>query len=172
MNADEALVEHYRAKGYKMMKIPPIYREDFETNLDQALMDDAGLSSASTTKFISGLRLNQAKTDEYVNPFTKDVIEVGDNKDDHLQYANFFDLDAVSAADREKPLFIHLDMSTGGKGKGDKTGIAGVVIEGKQPAIPGQEESLSLRYKLLFSVSIQAPKGYGISFIKNQNFIK
>lgn len=173
VNATEELVQSYRDKGYKLMlKVPPIYREHFETNLDQALMDDAGISSASTVKFISGVRLNQAKTDTYRNPFVKDVIEVGDSPDDHLQYANFFDLDAVDPSDFEKPLFIHLDMSTGGKGLGDKTGIAGTVIEGKSPAIPGQEESLSLRYKLLFSVSIKAPKGYNISFIKNQNFIK
>jgi hypothetical protein len=31
---------------------------------------------------------------------------------------------------------------------------------------------MSLRYKLAFSVSVKAPKGYSISFIKNQNFIK
>lgn len=172
-DASEELVESYRAKGYaKIIKVPPIYREHFETNLDQALMDDAGISSASTVKFISGKKLNEAKVENYRNPFAKDVIEVGDNIDDYLQYANFFDMSAIDPNDISKPLFIHLDMSMGAKGKGDKTGIAGVIIDGKYPSIPGQEESLSLRYKLLFSVSVKAPRGYNISFIKNQNFIK
>lgn len=173
VGADEALVQSYRDKGYTtIIKVPPIYREDFETNLEQALMDDAGLASINSTKFLSGERLVAAKVDTYENPFLKDVIEVGDGPDDHLQYANFFDLSKVSAEDKARPLFIHLDMSTGGKGKGDKTGIAGVWITGKAPSVPGQDESLSLRYKLAFSVSIKAPRGFNISFIKNQNFIK
>lgn len=171
-DASEELVSSYRDKGYQMIKIPPIFRRDFETNLDQALMDIAGISSISAAKFLSGIRLKEAKTASYENPFTKDIIEVGDAPDDLLQYANFFDLSKVKPEDKSKPLFIHLDMSTGSKGKGDKTGIAGVWITGKTPTIPGQEDSLSLHYKLAFSVSIKAPKGYNISFIKNQNFIK
>jgi hypothetical protein len=40
-------------------------------------MDIVGMSTSSATKYISGVRLNQAKVDGYRNPFTKDVIEVG-----------------------------------------------------------------------------------------------
>ena len=155
-----------------MLKVPPIFREDFEDNLDQALMDIAGYSTSSATKYLSGVRINQAKTDEYQNPFTKDVIEVGDNPDDHLQYANFFDLSRVNPNDLTRPLFIHLDMSTGGHGKGDKTGIAGVWITGKKASVEGEDSSRELQYKLAFSVSIKSPKGYNISFAKNKNFIR
>ena len=152
-----------------MVKVPPGFREDFETNLDQSLMDIAGISTSSNTKYISGIRLNQAKTDEYRNPFTKDVIEVGNSPDDHLQYANFFDLSAVNPADLARPLFIHLDMSL----SGDKTGIAGTWITGKRPTQAGSEDSSrELQYKLAFSVSIKAPKGYQVSFEKNRNFIR
>jgi hypothetical protein len=122
----EEEVEKYREKGYMMLKVPPIYREAFEDNLDLALTDNAGISTASSTKYISGVRLNQTKLDTYKNPFTKDIIEVGNSPDDRIQYANFFDLSRVSPADMARPLFIHLDMSTGGSGNGDKTGIAGV----------------------------------------------
>lgn len=172
VNADETMISAYRDKGYQLIKIPPIFRRDFETNLDQALMDIAGISSVSAAKFLSGARLKEAKTVSYENPFIRDVIEVGDAPDDVIQYANFFDLSKVNSEDKAKPLFIHLDMSTGSKGKGDKTGIAGVWITGKTPSAPGQDSSLSLHYKLAFSVSIKAPKGYNISFVKNQNFIK
>jgi hypothetical protein len=88
----EEEVDRYREKGYTMIKVPPGFREDFETNLDQSLMDIAGISTSSNTKYISGIRLNQAKIDTYRNPFTKDIIEVGNSPDDHLQYASFFDL--------------------------------------------------------------------------------
>jgi len=122
LNADEELVEQYRGKGYTMLKVPPIFRPNFEDNMDQALMDVAGFSTSSATKYISGQRVNQAKTDSYKNPFVKDEIEVGDDINDHLQYANFFDLSRVNPADMARPLFIHLDMSMAR----DKTGIAGV----------------------------------------------
>ena len=172
LNADDDLIEAMREKGYYMLKVPPGFREAFEDNLEQALMDIAGYSTSSATKYISGVRLNQTKTEEYKNPFTKDVIEVGDSEEDHLQYANFFDLSRVNPTDMARPLFIHLDMSTGGGGKGDKTGIAGVWITGKKPTVEGDDNSRELQYKLAFSVSIKAPKGYYISFTKNKNFIR
>ena len=167
----EVEVERYREKGYRLLKVPPIYREAFEDNLDLALTDNAGISTSSSTKYISGIRLNQAKDETYLNPFTKDVIEVGNNPDDYLQYANFFDLSRVNPTDMSRPLFIHLDMSTGGQGNGDKTGIAGVWITGKRNS-GATEASKELEFKLAFSVSVKAPKGYQISFEKNRTFIR
>ena len=172
VNATELEVEAYREKGYTLLKVPPIYREAFEDNLDLALTDNAGISTASSIKYISGVRLNQTKTDTYQNIFTKDIIEVGNNPEDRLQYANFFDLSRVNPSDKSKPLFIHLDMSTGGSGNGDKTGIAGVWITGKRPSQDGQSSGKELDFKLAFSVSIKAPKGFQISFEKNRNFIR
>lgn len=172
IDARQDEIDAFRAKGYTMLKVPPGYREQFETNLDGSLADIAGISLASSLKFLSGVRLNQAKTPEYRNPFTKDIIEVGDNPNDHSQYSDFFDLSAVSPQDISRPLFIHLDMSTGQKGKGDKTGIAGTWILGKKPTVDGESSSSQMFFKLAFSVSVKAPKGYNISFTKNMNFIK
>ena len=168
VSATETEVQAYREKGYFMLKVPPIYREAFEDNIDLALTDNAGISTSSTTKYISGVRLNQIKTDTYKNPFTKDVIEVGNSPEDILQYANFFDLSRVSPRDMSRPLFIHLDMSL----SGDKTGIAGVWITGKRPPVAGAPPSKELEFKLAFSVSIKAPKGFQVSFEKNRNFIR
>jgi hypothetical protein len=164
----EAEIQAYREKGYFMLKVPPIYREAFEDNIDLALTDNAGISTSSTTKYISGVRLNQVKTDTYKNPFTKDVIEVGNSPDDILQYSNFFDLSRVNPRDLVRPLFIHLDMSL----SGDKTGIAGVWITGKRPQKVGEDPSKELEFKTAFSVSIKAPKGFQVSFEKNRNFIR
>ena len=168
VNVTEAEVQAYREKGYFMLKVPPIYREAFEDNIDLALTDNAGISTSSTTKYISGVRLNQIKTDTYKNPFTKDVIEVGNSPEDILQYSNFFDLSRVSPKDLARPLFIHLDMSL----SGDKTGIAGVWITGKRPPVAGAPPSKELEFKLAFSVSVKAPKGFQVSFEKNRNFIR
>ena len=169
VGASEEMVDAYRAKGYSMLKVPPIYRESFEDNIDMALTDNAGISTSSSTKYISGIRLNQIKTDEYKNPFTKDVIEVGNAPDDINQYSNFFDLSQVNPKDMSRPLFIHLDMSL----SGDKTGIAGTWITGKRPGVIGEENTgRELDFKAAFSVSVKAPKGYQVSFEKTRNFIK
>ena len=169
VGASEEMVDAYRAKGYSMLKVPPIYRESFEDNIDMALTDNAGISTSSSTKYISGIRLNQIKTDEYRNPFTKDVIEVGNAPDDINQYSNFFDLSQVNPKDMSRPLFIHLDMSL----SGDKTGIAGTWITGKRPSVVGEENSgRELDFKAAFSVSVKAPKGYQVSFEKTRNFIR
>jgi hypothetical protein len=165
-NLPEEECDKYREKGYMLLKIPPGYREDFETNLDQALMDIAGISTSSNTKYISGVRLNQTKTDSYKNPFVKDIIEVGNNPEDKTQYANYFDLSRVSPKDMARPLFIHLDMSL----SGDKTGLAGVWITGKRPSTD-EDPSKDLQFKLAFSVSVKAPKGFQVSFAKTKNFV-
>ena len=169
VNATEEEVSAYREKGYLMLKVPPIYREAFEDNIDLALTDNAGISTSSSTKYISGIRLNQIKTDTYKNPFTKDIIEVGNAPDDINQYSNFFDLALVNPQDISRPLFIHLDMSL----SGDKTGIAGTWITGKRPGVVGEENTgRELEFKAAFSVSVQAPKGYQVSFEKTRNFIR
>lgn len=169
VDASEEMVSAYREKGYQMIKIPPGYHEVFLDNLDQALMDIVGLASSSSTKYISGIRLNQIKTDEYKNPFTKDVIEVGNAPDDYNQYSNFFDISRVNPRDIARPLFIHLDMSL----SGDKTGIAGTWITGKRPGVAGEESTgRELEFKAAFSVSVKAPKGYQVSFEKTRNFIR
>ena len=168
VSATEEEVNAYREKGYFMLKVPPIYREAFEDNIDLALTDNAGISTSSSTKYISGVRLNQIKTDIYKNPFTKDVIEVGNSPDDINQYSNFFDIARVNPRDLVRPLFIHLDMSL----SGDKTGIAGIWITGKRPQQVGEDPSKELEFKVAFSVSVKAPKGFQVSFEKNRNFIR
>ena len=166
-----------------MWQVPIGYLDTFQLNLDEAICSIIGIATASTLKYISGIRLAAAKTDTYSNPFIRDVIEVGDKAEDLLQYSNFFDLTKVSEDDMERPLFIHLDMSS----SKDKTGIAGVWITGKEatskPILTGNESDMelvnlensieagSLSFKLAFSVSIQAPKGARVSFTKNRLFI-
>lgn len=178
LDASPDLLDEYRAKGYQLWQVPIGYLDTFQLNLDEAICSIIGIATASSLKYISGIKLNETKVDTYKNPFVKDVIEVGNAPTDQLQYANFFDLTRVSPEDISKPLFIHLDMSL----SGDKTGIAGVWITGKsaQKVISGPEIDQNsetqvdrdLYFKVAFSVSIKAPKGAQVSFAKNRNFIR
>lgn len=168
LGCSKTLINEYRARGYQIIDVPIGYREKFEDNLDGSLMDIAGIATASSTKYISGIRWNEVKTNSYKNPFVKEIIQVGTAKDDIYQYSDFFDLSRVDKNLKSRPLYIHLDMSK----SGDKTGIAGMWIMGKRPSKEGEDSTKSMFFKLAFSVAIEAPKGYEISFDKNRAFIK
>lgn len=167
MDASETLVEEYRAKGYSMLKVPIGYRENFVENIDGALMDIAGIATASSLKYISGMKWHDCINESIKNPFTKEVIEVGDSKDDTTQYYDYFDLSQVPSELKARPLYIHLDMSV----SGDKTGIAGAWIKHKYTITENEAQSKSLFYRAAFSVAVKAPKGAQVSFEKNKQFI-
>lgn len=168
LNCPKDLLDEYRAKGYTILEVPIGYLENFQDNIDGALMDIAGIATAASLKYISGMRWNDAKTALYENPFSKEIITVGTAKDDLTQYSDFFDLSKVPDDLKVRPLYIHLDMSK----SGDKTGISGVYVIGKKPKVENESSSNELFYRIAFNVSIAAPKGYEISFDKNRAFIR
>ena len=154
-------------KGYKILEVPIDFKANFVDDIDRALCDFAGISSSEISKYISGLAVNDIVTDRISNPFEKDILEIGNDKEDTRQYYDFFREEKISDELKSRPLFVHLDMSI----SGDMTGIAGVFIRGKKPSTSEERQSYDLYYSLAFSVSIKAPKGRQISFEKNRNFI-
>lgn len=56
LNSPDSLIEEYRAKGYTLLRVPTGYYENFQDNIDKALTDIAGLATASSLKYISGIR--------------------------------------------------------------------------------------------------------------------
>ena len=159
-------LEFYEKKGYRLIEAPVDFRAAAEKGLDRMLCDYAGESSFSSNKFISSDRLADSLDTTIQNPFP-DKIKVGNDKQDDLQYSDFFDLNKVDKRYINKPLYIHLDMSV----SGDKTGIAGVWIIGKKPTSDGGVGK-DLIFQPAFSVSVEAPKGSQVSFEKNRNFIR
>lgn len=158
----------YIKKGYVIIYPPLSLKAQFLDDMDRALCDFAGISSTELSKYISGAAVTDCINNKRKNPFTKEIIEVGNGKDDTAQYKDFFDLSIVDKEMMLKPLCVHLDMSI----SGDMTGIAGVWIKGKKPSTdPGKQEN-DLFFELAFSVSVKAPKGRQISFEKNRNFIR
>ena len=112
----------YIERGFRLVDVPIGYYENFLDDIDIALTGIAGISTSSVSNYISGERITQAKTESFVNPFTKDIIEVGNGQDDISQYSDYFDITKVDPVMKSRPLFIHLDMSL----TGDKTGVGGV----------------------------------------------
>ena len=157
----------YRDRGFSILMVPIGYYENFLDDINIALTDIAGISTSSSSRYISGVRWAGIKDETYKNLFTKEVIQVGNGKEDTTQYWEFIDLTRLSNAQKAKPLYVHIDMSV----SGDKTGIAGVWINGKKPSNPGDPPDKDLMFKVAFNVSVKAPKGHQVSFEKNRQFI-
>lgn len=155
----------YRSKGYSILEVPIEFRTDFRDDIDRALCDFAGVSSSDITKYISGAKFMENTDISIKNPFTKEVLEIGN--DDNMQYYDFFDMSRVPKDMMYKPLYIHMDMSV----SGDNTGIAGTWIAGKRHSSGDLDSSNEVYFQLAFSVGIKAPKGRQISFEKNRLFI-
>ena len=161
--ASGELINSYRNRGYQLLEVPIGYWETFNDNVEIALNDIAGISTAGARKYIAGQRWTDVKSNSYRNAFTRDIITVGNAEDDKTQYSEFFDMKAIPSEYRRVPMYVHLDLSK----TGDKTGIAGVwILGGKGPS------SKEMHYKVAFSVSVAAPKGYEISFEKNREFVR
>lgn len=168
LNVREEELQLYRNRGYTILKVPMGYYENFRDDLDIALTDIAGISTSNSLRYISGERWAKCTNKTLSNPFTKEILTVGNSSEDTTQYYEFFDLTKIDSKLKSRPLYVHLDMSI----SGDKTGIAGVWIVGKTDKVEeGRPPSKDLRYRLAFSTSIKAPKGHQISFEKNRQFI-
>lgn len=167
LDITDAELNEVRNRGYKIIEVPMGYYETFIEDIDIALTDVAGISTVSSNRYISGPRIAAIETKRYTNAFVKEIIEVGNNSEDKTEYYDFFDISRIPQDVKDKPLYVHLDMSL----SGDKTGIGGVFIKGKKPTTNG-EPSKDLFFTIGFNVSIKAPKGYQVSFEKNRNFIR
>ena len=159
-------LDSYRERGYKIIEVPVDFKAKFLDDIERNLCDFAGISSSRSNKYMSAKIVTECINEEFKNPFP-DILEIGNAKEDTAQYYDFFNSDYVPSELKYKPLFVHLDMSI----SGDMTGIAGVWITGKKVTTDG-EQSKDLQFRLAFSTSIKAPKGYQISFEKNRNFIR
>lgn len=168
LDISEAECDAVRNRGYQIIEVPIGYYENFIEDIDVALTDIAGISTTSSNRYISGPRIAAIETTRYENAFTKEIIEVGNAKEDTTQYYDFFDITRIPKELKNKPLFVHMDMSI----SGDKTGIGGVFQRGKKPPKEGEPSSKDMYYTIAFNVSVKAPRGYQVSFEKNRNFIR
>lgn len=159
--------EDWVEKGFSVINVPIDFRTDFSDDIDRALCDFAGISSSEINKYISAGAINDVITNKRKNPFTREILEIGNAPDDYQQYYDSFDLSQIPQELKYKPLYIHMDMSI----SGDKTGIVGTWISGKKTSIDSLSQSKDLYYTVAFAVAIKAPKGRQVSFEKNRNFI-
>lgn len=167
-NDDEtALLE----QGYdRIIDVPVEHKQAFELDIDSAMMDIAGISCTSKSKFIAYDRLIKNYSQRR-NPMKCEILTMG--LDDNLEIKDFFIPSLVSDSDKAKAGFIHLDTSV----TGDKTGFSYVITNGTKVVDRYEkggnviEDRLDMVYKQVMSFAIQAPSDSEISFEKTRQFI-
>lgn len=158
-------------QGYdRIIDVPIEHKQAFELDIDSAMMDIAGISCTSKSKFIAYDRLVKNYSQRR-NPMKCEILTIG--LDDNLEIKDFFSPLLVNPNDMTKPGFIHLDTSV----TGDKTGFSYVVTNGTKVVDRYQkggevnEDLLDMTYKQVLSFAIQAPNDSEISFEKTRQFI-
>lgn len=168
---DNETDEELERKGYTIIRPPVEFRERFKMDINAALMNIAGISVSYTTKFIPYSIVSQCYNSNNINPFGKEILEIGLH--DSYSIRDFFIPELVSSQVYSRKLFIHIDASL----TGDKTGISCIAVMGFRDQDRYDDKSgdtIRLKefiYKHVFSVDIKAPKGDEISFQKIREFI-
>lgn len=156
-------------QGYRIIHVPINYRQEFNMDVNAALMDKAGISVWGAVSFFNLDMFQKCYIADYKNPFVTDVLTMGIYDD--LKIQDFFQLDQVPQRVRSMPQFIHIDAAL----TGDRAGISSVGVSGlkEYKKYDGADESIvsEMTYKHIFSVGIKAPQGSEISFEKTRQFI-
>lgn len=161
----EALVK----QGYRIIHVPINYRQEFNMDVNAALMDKAGISVWGAVSFFNLDMFSKCYVKDYKNPFETDILTMG--MYDDLRIQDFFKIDQIPMKVRSMPQFIHIDAAL----TGDKAGISDVGVSGLKEYMKydGADESMvsEMTYKHIFSVDIKSPQGSEISFEKTRQFI-
>lgn len=166
--------------GERIVHVPEEHREDFESNVDMALRDIAGVATAAVNRLFNNPEIiNQAVALDRENPVQPETLDIGLRNKDRIEH--HFDTDFVSYYNNIERLlnfhrgvsrFIHVDLSK----TGDHTGICGGCIpkffERKTKNEHDQEVIQRLPFLFVdFFVGIRAPKGDQIDYEKVRQFL-
>lgn len=166
-NTDEAHLAAYRQEGYQVLEVPEDYKPNFKADYDIALRDIAGISVVGAMGFITQDLITPNISEDRVNPFFEDYIEIGGHDNDTIE--RHFHLDAVPQKLKQLQMYIHLDLAE----VSDHTGICGIVQDGTKNVLDmNTDKKVMMPYlKEVFQISIGAPRGDRMSFQKVINFI-
>ena len=168
-------------EGETVIEVPEVFRDSFETNLDAAIRDLAGVATAALNKLFKRREVIPAANGKYVNPIQPETIMIGMNNG--LEISDFFDVEAVSRYDNisrhlllhpRAGRFVHVDLAK----KGDCVGITSLCVpfyyKKKLPHTDNNRSEILLQLPFVFvdfHTRIMAPKLDEISFEKVRQFL-
>lgn len=169
-NVSPEVINEAERQGYQVIDVPLELKHDFELDLNRALIDFAGIAIQSAYKYIQYTILAQTFNKLNINPFKKDLIEIG--MYDIMTIKEYFISELVPESLYSKKIYIHCDLSK----NGDRTGISAVAVLGYKDQsrynTEGNESQIKeMIYRHIFTVGIEAPPNSEISFQKIRDFI-
>lgn len=163
---DEEHRQEYERQGYRVVEAPAEFRKNFLADYDISLRDIAGISVAGAMGFMTQESITPCVSQDRMNPFYEDILVIG--KDDDLEIADFFHLEAVPQDLKYQQLNIHLDLAE----SHNRTGIVGCCVAGNKVIETDEGKKVAVPFiKEVFAVAIEAPRGGKMSFQKVVNFI-
>ena len=165
-NDDEAHWKEYETQGYKVVEAPAELRKNFLADYDISLRDIAGISVAGAMGFITQESVTPCIAQDRVNPFYEDILTIG--KDDDLEIADFFHIEAVPNELKYQKMNIHIDLGE----TENRTGISGCCVAGNKIIENEEGKRIAMPFiKEVFATAVQAPRGGRQSFQKVINFM-
>lgn len=163
---DEEHLQEYERQGYKVVEAPLELRRNFVADYDIALRDIAGISVAGAMGFITQEAITPNVSQERVNPFFTDTIQVGSK--DNATVEEYFHTEVVPHKLKNCSMNIHLDLAE----VNDRAGISGSVIDGSKVVEDFEgRKVVQPFFRQIFQIGVEAPRGDRISFQKIVNFI-
>lgn len=160
--------DKFRELGYRLIDVPVEYRRSFESNIEKALNDIAGIATESGAKFMVPNNILKV-SGTCKNMFTISNIKIGLKSPYSLM--DFFDINNMRGHENS-PLYIHLDLSK----NGDRTGLAIVTPKTIDKVIRVDEstgadqESVDITYEVLGAVTLEALTGSEIPYYRIKEF--
>jgi len=159
----------YEKQGYQILDVPVEHKHAFDLHVEDALMDIAGISSTSFSKFFSYEQLEKCYSEGRKNPFMGNILTIG-LADSH-KIEDYFLPDLIEEKFKSTYNFIHIDTSL----RVDITGISMIAVGGTKKVSKYSQgeltEEIDVTYTHLFTVGIQSPADSEISFAKTRDFI-
>ena len=171
--------------GARVEMVPEEHRVDFERNVEESLMDVAGISSYGSSKLIQDrISLGDCIDEARSHPFTKEVISVGINTTSYA-LQDFLDVPALVSTNRNKATgkrmprknpfvsrYIHVDLAK----SQDACGIVMGHCDGWKEQTRADENSGKVnmhhpRIFLDFSLQVEPAVGDVIDFAVILNFL-
>jgi hypothetical protein len=168
-------------EGEQIIEVPETFRESFETGLDPAIRDLAGVATAALNKLFKRREIIKIADGKYVNPIQPETIEIG--LQDTLEISDFFDTELVGKYNNIERIlmnhpragrFVHVDLAR----NGDCVGITSLCIpfyyHKKLPHTDDNTKQIDLKLPFIFVdffCRIKAPKLDEISFEKVRQFL-
>lgn len=161
----------YKDQGYRILQVPESLRLSFESDINLALQDKAGIALDDNIKFLPTTKIERAfrNTSNLVNPFSVEVIMT--SIDDEKSILDYLDINKLKDNVGNNNLYIHGDLAF----SSDKLGIAGSILMLKEYSskVGGRVVKTTKVYaQPVFYVGLKSTKGQEINLNKFPEFIK